>query len=220
MARKNYRSWFLLFTLAVLAIITNGCNILAYPFYLFAPASTTKTIPAEFDGLDGRSVAIIIVAKESLRYEHPHLRVQLSKIIASELKKHLDDIKIVSADRIVRYQDANLDWESMDRTKLGKHFGADFVLQVTLANYAMRYPGSANLYRGNIVAEAELFDASRPPQQARVWRKPEIEVSYPEEGRPVGRINDEIRGMREKTDRRFAKLLVRFFRKYKVKVKP
>ena len=201
-----------------LAWAAAGCRFIRYFAYVISPPQRGQKVEAEFSGLNGRTVAVMIVAQEGQLYEHTDLRLRLASAIAVELRKHFSNIKVVSSRRIVRYQDANLDWQAMDRPKLGKEFGADFVLQVTVLEYAVRKHGSASLYRGRIVTECALFDTSRPPSESLQWQNPEVSVAYPEEDRPVAPIGPDIREFQAETERRFATVLVRKFRDYRLKV--
>jgi len=202
--------------LAGLAWTVGGCNILAFPLYLISPAPSGVKVPAEYDGLEDKAVAVVIDADESMLAEHQFLRLQLSDVINRELQEHIDGVKTVGPSRIVRHQDADPDWAAGDRRDMGKRFDADFVLQVTLLDYGMREPGSTSPYRGRITAEAELFCVSLPPAKARVWRGAQIDASYPEGGRPVSRISGGVRELRYETERRFAEALVKKFRTYEV----
>ena len=80
-------------------VALNGCNLLAWPAYVLTPAKRFKTIQAEFDGLEDKKVAVVIVADEKLIYKHMYLRTQLGGIISAELRKsdnNLGDITTVS----------------------------------------------------------------------------------------------------------------------------
>jgi len=194
-----------------------GCNWLSWPFYLITPSKPPPTVDAEFD-LEDAKVAVVIVASERLIHQHDDFRLQLAGIIGKELKDRLDDVTPVAPGRIVKYQDSNVDWNAIDQPALAKKFGADYLLQVALRHYALRESGSQTLYRGNIMADVALFDASRPPEKARVWRGG-VEAMYPKEGYPVGRIGDAVGEFRVNTERLFAENLVKKFRSYKAEVK-
>ena len=200
--------------LGAIAWNTGGCRALG--FFMSLIPMPAQTVKAEFSGLDAKTVAIVIEADESLVYEWPDVRRRLSESIRAELNLHLDNVVVVRPLRVIRYQDANLRWRSMDRAKLGRKFGADYVLQVVLMDYGVREPGSASLFRGRAHAAASVFDTSRSASQVSVWRDPNIRVSYPEDGRPVSRIVGSIAAMRDEVERRFAEALVRKFYDYKV----
>lgn len=215
---KTIRVRLLTATLVAAAGGMAGCNYLAWPAYIITPSNTSRTVDAEFDDLEDAKVAVVVVADERLINEYQYFRAQLAGIIGKELRDRLDNITVVSPGRIVKYQDNDVSWQAVQRPALARKFGADYLLQVAILNYTLRESGSQTLYRGSILAEAALFDASLPADKARVWRG-DIEATYPPQGHPVGRINDDLGQFRVNTERVFAKNLVKRFRSYKVKVK-
>lgn len=200
------------------AITLAGCNQLAWFGYFISPSSRYKTIDAEFEGLEDKKVAVVIVAHERLLYQYPDLREQLCAMINLELTndEYDLDIEVVRSGRIVKYQNSNSDWQAMDRPAMAKAFGADYLLQVTLGDYSMTESGSTTLYRGYICARAEVFDAAKPAEEAMVWSG-EVEASYPPDGRPVTRMANAEDTFRTHTGRLFANELVKRFRTYKMK---
>jgi len=209
----------LILALALTATSIGACNYIAYFGYLISP-SDDQTVGAEFNKLDGNTVAILIVAGDEYVKSYDYFREQLAMVTAKELKEHLDDVKTIDAFRIVRYQKAHPDWNAMPEPKLAEQFGADYLLKVTVIDYALRLPGSATLYRGMITAEAELFDASKPHRESRVLWSQDITAAYPEDDRPLARIGGGERELRHEIDKRFAVALVKRFRTHKVKTKP
>jgi len=191
-----------------------GCNAVGYLLYLVAP-QRTETVQAEFSDLDGHRVAIVIFADQQVLYEHPFVRLTLSSAIGAELQRHLKNVELVDPVRVIRYQDERLDWDAMEKTKLGRDLGADRVLYVALVEYTTREAGSLQLFRGRIYAQASLYDVSLDEPESRIWHCPEIRLTYPPNS-PVGVVGDDDRAIRAETERRFAEALVRKFRKHEV----
>jgi len=204
--------------LALAATALGGCNIIGPILYVFAP-SDDVTVGAEFNKLEGNTVAILIVAGDEYVKNYDYFREQLIMVTAKELKTHLDDVKTIDANRVVNYQKAHADWNTTPEPTLAAHFGADYLLKVTISDYALRLPGSATLYRGTITAEAELFDASKPLRESRVLWSQDITAAYPEDDRPLARIGGGGSKLRYELDKRFAVALVRRFRTHKIKAK-
>lgn len=213
MARK------LLIPVLLLAVAMTGCEGVAYFLYLFAPPEPVKTVKAEFAGLAGHNVAIVIYADEKVQLEYPYARLRVASMIAAELRKRIKNIKVIDPRRVVRYQHENIHWDEMDKTKLGKRFGADYALYVTLVEYTTRERGMINLFRGSIVAEAAVYQTSLPERQARVWRVSEIRVLYPPEA-PMGQPGEDDRKIRYETERSFTDKLVKKFYKHKAPKNP
>jgi hypothetical protein len=190
-----------------------------YFLYLFAPASQTKTVAAEFADFPGHSVAVVVYAGESVVYEYPYARLRLTRVIAAELEQRVRKVKIVDPRVVLRYQDENVNWDSMAKTELGKAFKTDYVLLVSLMEYTSQEPGSVGLSRGRINAEASVYQTSLPEARARVWEAASISAMFPEDA-PMGLLKQEARGILDETERRFVDALVKKFYKHKVEVKP
>jgi len=214
---------------AVVAALLNlgGCSLIGYIGQALVPAGPTKTVEAEYAGLSGQSIAIVIYADNTIEYEYPGAKLELSLVIAEELRNRLGTktgnskrgVDVIDPRRVIKYQEANICWDSMDKTTLGKALGADRVLYVTLVEFATREEGSLNLYRGRILAESAVYDMSLPERHARVWNAANLRVLFPPKA-PTGQLSDDDTAIRYETERRFADLLVKKFYKHKVPKNP
>ncbi len=192
-----------------------GCGGCKFLGYVLAPEPMTKTVKAEFGELAGRRVAVVVYTDESIDYEYAGVRLELSLVLADELRKKVAKVDVVDPRRVANYQDTNVHWDSMDKIQLGNHFGARYVLFVSLVEFSTREPGSTNLYRGRIAAEASVYDTSRPERQARVWNCSNLRVLFPPHA-ATGQLLDSDYRIRYQTERRLAEMLVRKFYKHKV----
>ena len=115
----------------------------------------------------------------------------------------------------LQFQAQNLSWANLDRTEIGKHLGADYVLFVSLIEFSMREKGSADLYRGRIAAEVNLYKTSMPEYHASVWHSSDIRVTFPEGKTSIRVDRNDIR-VRIETQRRFVDQVAKKFYKHKV----
>jgi hypothetical protein len=83
--------------------------------------------------------------------------------------------------------------------------------------YGTREPGSLNLYRGRINAQASLYKTSLDERKARLWRGKAIRVVYPEHD-PTGLLRENDRSVRDKTEAIFADKLAKRFYDHKVPI--
>ena len=135
-------------SLIVLAgALASGCDSLAYMGYLLAPSGGTKKVPAEFEGLSGRTVAVVIYADQGVLFEYPYARLSLSLKIGAELKDKVKKVAVVDPRRVIKYQDENFRWDAMAKNQLGRELNADCVLFVVLEKYTTREPGSVKRCR-------------------------------------------------------------------------
>lgn len=210
-------TWKLLIPLALAAGVLGGCEQTAYVLYVLWPGAHERKVPAEFSGLRDKNVAVIVYCDKPVDYEYPHVRLSISSAVAGQLGKNVKKIKVVDPRRVVKYQDENIYWDEMDKTALGKAFGADCVLFISLVEYNTREPGSLNLYRGRITAQVGVYDVSLPERKARAWRGRDIRVVHPKHD-PTGSLGESDRAIRDKTERIFADLLAKKFYDHKVPI--
>lgn len=201
--------------LLLLAGTLSGCDAAGYLLYVFAPNKRTQTVEAEFGGLAGRSVAIVIYADAAVQYEYPWVRHELAATIASQLKQHVKGVEVVDPLRVIAYQDENIDWNALGKTELGRTLGADHVLSVVLIEYSTRDRGSLNIYRGRITAQVRVYQTSLPERDSCVWPGEDIRVLYPPDV-PMGEVGEDDDKIRHRTNIVFARTLVRKFYKHEV----
>ncbi len=194
-----------------------GCNMVKYVLYVVTPVAETKTVQAEYCGLENRSVAIVVFAGPEIMCDYYTARLEVALAIRGELEKNIPGVKVVEPAKVVKYQDGNINWEVVPKAKLGEVFGVERVLFISLVEYRGRDPGSENIYRGTITATAAVYESS-PPVNEAVWRSSQLRVSFPDQV-PVGTVGSESR-IRQETQQRFAQTLVRKFYKHKIKEKP
>lgn len=206
----------LMFPVMGLSLGLSGCGAVRFLAYLFSPPEPKKTVRADFAGLQGRSVAVVVYADESTRAEYPYPDVRLSvgQQVEARLTEHVKGVSVIDSQRVVRYQNQDTDWSSRDRTHLGKVFNADYVLLVSLVRYAMRDPGMLDSYRGRIVAEASLYETATPEADARRWYAADFEAVYPEPSRPP-LTHEQAGDLRYRVERIFAEALVGKFYTHK-----
>jgi len=194
-----------------------GCESMAYLLYVWWPGAREKKVAAQFAELPGKSVVVVVYCDRGVQYEYPNVCLSLSSAVADELAKNVKGLDVVDPRRVVKYQDGNIYWDEMDKTQLGKAFGADFVLFISLVEYGTREPGSLNLYRGRINAQASLYKTSLDERKARLWRGKAIRVVYPEHD-PTGLLRENDRSVRDKTEAIFADKLAKRFYDHKVPI--
>ena len=193
--------------IALLGIALNGCHYMAYQFAGLMPP---EKIQAEYDDLQGRTVAIAIYADQAVQYEYPLARLELALVIAAELKNRIKKLSVVEPRRVVQYQDENVHWDTLDKTHLARTFGADVLLLVVLDEFTTREPGSVNLFRGRISAQASIYDATADEDEACVWSGEDFRVLYPPHA-PTGEPGEDDSQIRYLTEKLFADLLVKKF---------
>ncbi len=192
-----------------------GCSQIAGLTYLFGAQDQTKTVEADYGDMAHSTVAVVVYADERIQYEYPDATLNLSAVVSSELRNKVDQVSIVDPVRVRAYQHEHLGWNAVDKATIGDELGADYVLFIALREYATREPGSLNIFRGHINAQASVFDVHEPVGTMPTWKEEYLETSFPPEATTgvVGDVEDQIR---YQTDKAFASLLVKNFYEHEV----
>jgi len=194
-----------------------GCGLINWVSYVFAPASRMKTVKAEFDGFKGKSVAVVVYADLETQVDYPTAQLELSDMVASEMRRHIKGVRLIDPRTIIRYQSENPRWDIMPPEKLCEVFNCDYVLLISLMEFSTRERGSVYLARGRIKADVSVYQSGLSSADGAnpVWRGEPLSIRFPRQSTlGVPAENDQV--IRVQTERLFATELVKKFYDYKV----
>src|SRR5512133_133275 len=134
-------------------LLLGGCNQLAFPLYVFAPDPPTQTVPAEYEGLREKNIAIVVFAGPDMLIDFQTVQLELSEAVSAELRRTVKDVKIVDPRRVIRYQDENAFWDRLPPGKLCDTFKCERVLLISLQEFSTREQGSTEFARSRISAD-------------------------------------------------------------------
>ncbi|GAG45428.1 unnamed protein product, partial [marine sediment metagenome] len=161
-------------------VVFSGCSGARYGIWLFTDPDTKK-VKAQFEGLVGHSVAVVIYTDERVQLDYPNVRLTLGAQIVNQLRENIKKIRVVDPLAVARYQDENLYWDTQDKKKTANDLKVDYVLLVSLLEFSTRAAGQMNAYQGRIGAEAKLYSASKEEGQNCDWETEGcLEVIYPD----------------------------------------
>jgi hypothetical protein len=199
-----------------LTAFAGGCNLMAIPAVLLSPRHETKTILPEYEGLKGKSVAVVVYAGPELQVDYQTLQLEVGEAVASQLSRNVEGIKVSDERQVLRYQEENPDWDSRHRYELAKSLAVDYVLLVSLIDFSTHEPGTAYLARGIILAQVSVFPVTPPADgmEKAVWRSDHLGVTWPTD-RPLTSENAEWQ-VRVEAQRAFADAVAKKFYKHTV----
>jgi len=143
------------FRLAVLACFAlpalTGCSTLLTAAYLLQPAD----MPAEFNGLRGKHVAIACRPIVELEFSDAGSARELASLVGSQVQAKVRRSRVIGQHEVARWIDENA-W--VDYPTLGKSLDADLVVGIDLEQFRL-HEGST-LYRGRATARVRVFDVA------------------------------------------------------------
>lgn len=139
-----------------------------------------REVAAQYQGLQDKSLAIVVYADPAILFEYPDARKEVSAFLAKKFHAAMPSVRMLDYNQVINWQNETMNWQALPEKDIGKHFGVDRVLYVELTDYGTRDPGAQDLLRGRIRAVARVFEADMPGNAA-AWRG-EYAVFWPETG--------------------------------------
>ncbi|MFK7769327.1 MAG: hypothetical protein AB8B55_19045 [Mariniblastus sp.] len=136
-------------------------------------------IKAQFEGLEGKRVAILCVS-DSSAYGPDTLTYTVSKYVSLKLASGVKDVEVISPPVVEAWIDEN-GWDSQDYATLGDGVKADMVVVIEIGSYSIKE--GATLYKGRADMSVTVYDVAKGGQVS-FHHGPDNYV-FPENGRPT-----------------------------------
>lgn len=160
----------------------SGCNLVAPIGGVMEniKRDTPVEVLAEYEGLAGKSFAVVVLADRVIQAEYPEVVARLTIEIAERLKKETTASAYVPGKRMLQYQFDNPRWVSLSAGELGKALGVQRVVYVELLDYRLNDPGNAYLWKGIARATVGVAEVDGAAPDDLVLRKP-LSVRFPDD---------------------------------------
>ncbi|MEL7266207.1 MAG: hypothetical protein AAFP69_15540, partial [Planctomycetota bacterium] len=127
-----------------------GCSMLV----TVLRAAKGNMVPAEYDELSGKRVAIVTVT-DSSQYRDDIAAKLLARRLSAKFKINIDNIDVVREDEVEQWRDTNKR-DDLDFVEIGRGVNADEVVSVQLRG--LRLKDGATLYRGRCDVTMSVMD--------------------------------------------------------------
>lgn len=156
--------------------ICGGCQ-----FFGVMAASSERfeevDLPAEYRGLDGKTIAVLIDAPYEIQYEYPMVVPTLTDLINLRIISMLSDkTRVLATSETLNYQADNVYWTGEDYRDLAAELQVDRLVVIDLIEYRLLDSGNSYVWDGRcsgdvLVIEADGIDPSTPVYTKRVYSK-------------------------------------------------
>lgn len=182
------RSTALLAVVATGAFITtglsSGCGIVGLGGAMVESyrRQSTRSVDAEYKGLEGKKWAVIVSANRVIQADNPQAVAYLNSKITERLFEQQNLIGAtgyVPSDNILAFQYENPRWIGLPRGELAKQLGVDRLIFVELFEYRLNDPGNQYLWAGVATGTVGVIEVESPLPDEFVFERA-IQVAFPD----------------------------------------
>ncbi len=205
----------LVFALAALTLNLGGCNVfgwMAQSVHGDKAQQTTKT--AQYRGLQGRTVAVLVSASPQTGYSHPHAADAVTQAVSARLVREIDAADVIHPRDLDEFRKRNPHWNTLPYSELARRLAVDRVVHIDLSRYQSREPGNAHQWQGVIVANIGVAEAESQDPASFAFATT-LEVRYPESQR-VGVVNANDATIQLGMVSRFSQRVVNLFKDHQI----
>jgi len=201
---------------SAVGLSAGGCNWFQLPLYAIFGQTHTQ-VKAQYKGLTGKKIAIVIATGPSTSFDYPQARTDITMAVIQTITKHVKNVQFVDQAELEKFQKEDLDWVALPMSDIARRFDAQRVLYLDLYQFTMYEPNSINLLRGSIAAAMTVYEADSAAPDRPAYRT-SLEVLYPE-NQPQPTSNRAMAAIQSGTIALFADQVARKFYDHKVKIK-
>jgi hypothetical protein len=202
--------------LAAALLLMPGCNPIQVLAYFIAPDSIEP--PQCPLTVKGKDVKVLIIAAHAgplppdvaLMRSDWDLSARLTRLLEERYKENRDRVKIIPPTQVKTYMNAQPRWRELPPQDIGKHFDADWVINLEIGSISLYEKGSANFfYHGKAEIQVTVTDVHKPVGEGTVFDET-YQLEYPK-SHPMEKGEMSPQKFREKFIDRIARDLTQYF---------
>lgn len=150
--------------LVLAALGLAGCAVpaLAGMMARSAQESGTRTVEADYTGLEGKSYAVVVSADRSIEASYPGVVAMLTQKINDRLHDSAGAIGWIASEDLLTYLYNNPRWIARPRSELAADLGVDRLVVVDLQEFHLYDPGNQYLWDGVAQGRVAVVEADSP----------------------------------------------------------
>ena len=166
--------------LLLAAVTAFGCNVMSLPFFLMTGMDPKHEPKCKLASADKeKEVKVVILTASHLDGRPEFLRadfdlgVMLERHIKIGFANNKERVTVISTAKVEKYKNDHPNWRRMGPAEIGRHFGADYVIDLELNDLNLYELGSGNqLYRGKGEIGLQVVDVNKaddPPKYEETY---------------------------------------------------
>lgn len=112
----------------------------------------------EYEGLENRTVAVVVAVDMQLLYEDPSLAAKIADGVSRRIAKDVAGARLVPAGTVMAWQYRTPQWEAMPYGDIANQLNVDRVVYLDLYEYRLNPPGSSYEWEGVAAANIGIVE--------------------------------------------------------------
>lgn len=204
-------------SVSMLLLLSGGCAGIAAATYAVAGPTKTVVVPAQYTGLDGRTVAVMVAGDEYLLYRFPEAQIRLSSNISARIAENVDGARVVNPMTMVKFQKDNPAWMTLPYGELISKVQVERLVIIDLSEYRLHDPGDKSTWRAVVSANVGVVEAEDiDPDNFSFFTN--VRATFPEDG-GIGVLNSDAETVELAVTTMFAQDVAELFYQHEKEVK-
>lgn len=167
--------------LALLALPQSGCIVGALIGGMAQSyrEATPVTVEAEYDGLQGKTVAVVVAADRRVQSEFPNIQREITARINAAFEKNRVAAGYSETDELVAYLSDRPDWPVRPLSDLARELGVERLLFIEVYEFRLHEPGNRYLWDGIAAANVGVIEIEGPLPDQFAFRR-QVQVTFPD----------------------------------------
>lgn len=164
----------------------------------------STTFKPEYDGLQGKTFAVIIAADRAIQADFPDAVARLTITISDRLAQFAGGSGFVPGQKVLEWQYNNPRWSTLPLGELAAELKVERLVYIDLIDYRLNDPGNAYLWAGLATGNVGVIEADSAIPDDFAFQS-QVSVKFPDEDGvgpaelPFAAVNTEL--CRRFTDR-------------------
>lgn len=137
-------------TLILLLIVLPGCQLGQLVGGMAQQEEYQKLLdtPARYNGLENKTVAVVVQADMATLYENPELAANIAGGVSHRIARDVPGAQVLPAENIIRWQYRTPQWNLLPYGEIAEQLNVDRVVFIDLLEYRLNPPGNRYLWDG------------------------------------------------------------------------
>lgn len=165
--------------MALLASLLPGCTLIGGMAESYRQTST-HAVSATYNGLAGKSVAVVVIADRSIEADFPGVTSTLIERINERIRANCAPSKAFPSVQLVQFLTNNPQLMVRPRSELAQELGVERLVIVELLEFRLNDPGNQYLWDGVAGGQISVVEADGPLPDDYAFTRP-VRVGFPDQ---------------------------------------